>query len=350
MILGPATMGFLAARGVIAPHSAHPAPAMLTAQAGRPPQPVKQPIRDIAAAAVPQAAVPQAAPPAQNAQTQNAQARVPSASGANDPATTPASVNAIPPCDKPNGIGLSRIVQVDTTGGPEFGFQHRHGYEFLRDKEVVLTFDDGPAPRSTPVVLQALADTCLKAIFFEIGEQAKLHPEVTRQVIEAGMTVGTHTWSHKDLARNPYAKDIGSAQQEVEMGISAVHWAAAGGSVAPFFRFPDLQDSALLLSYFAERNIAVFSTDIDSRDFTMHKPEQVVDSVMRQLDKRGKGIILMHDLHLNTARALPDLLQRLKAGGYKIVHLMPQEALATIPKYDDLFEQNERSAFNNIRR
>ena len=63
------------------------------------------------------------------------------------------------------------------------------------------------------------------------------------------MTVGTHTWSHKDLARNPYAKDIEQAKQEIEMGISAVHMAAAGGKVAPFFRFPDLQHPPQLMSY-----------------------------------------------------------------------------------------------------
>ena len=109
------------------------------------------------------------------------------------------------------------------------------------------------------------------------------------------MTVGTHTWSHKDLARNPYAKDIDLAEQEIEMGISAVHMAAAGGPVAPFFRFPDLQHPPQLLEYLAQRNIGIFSTDIDSRDFKIHKPEQVIKSVMGQLEKRGKGIILMHD-------------------------------------------------------
>ena len=71
------------------------------------------------------------------------------------------------------------------------------------------------------------------------------------------MTVGTHTWSHKDLARNPYAKDVEQAKAEIEMGISAVHYGcAAGGKVAPFFRFPDLQHPPQLLSYLAERNIA----------------------------------------------------------------------------------------------
>ena len=130
--------------------------------------------------------------------------------------------------------GFLRVVEIDTTGGPGFGFETFKQYDFLRDKEVVLTFDDGPWPSSTPAVLKALADECLKATFFEIGEHATWHPEITKEVINAGMTVGTHTWSHKDLARNPYAKDIKLAEQEIEMGISAVHMAAASGKVAPF--------------------------------------------------------------------------------------------------------------------
>jgi peptidoglycan/xylan/chitin deacetylase (PgdA/CDA1 family) len=96
------------------------------------------------------------------------------------------------------------------------------------------------------------------------------------------MTVGTHTWSHKDLARNPYAKDPKKAEREIEMGNSSVHSAAAGGKVAPFFRFPYLQQSLQPTFYLAERNFAIFSTDIDARDFAMHKPEQVIDSVMSQ--------------------------------------------------------------------
>jgi peptidoglycan-N-acetylglucosamine deacetylase len=264
--------------------------------------------------------------------------------------TTPASpthspvtetTSAIPPCDKADGLGLSRIVQIDTTGGPQFGLQHLKGYDFLGDKEVVLTFDDGPWPGSTEAVLKALADQCLRATFFEIGEHASWHPAITKQVIDAGMTVGTHTWSHKDLARNPYATDPEKADWEIEMGNSAVHRAAAGENVAPFFRFPDLQTPRQLLSYFAERNIAIFSTDIDSRDFAMHKPEQVVHSVMTQLGKQGKGIVLLHDLHRNTAEALPELFRQLKMGGYKIVHLVPKEQLTTVAKYDEMFNRRE---------
>ena len=166
-------------------------------------------------------------------------------------------------CTKPGALGVSRVVEIDATGGPGFGFEHFKQYDFLRDKEVVLTFDDGPWPGNTDAVLKALADECLRATFFEIGKHATWHPEITKQVIEAGMTVGTHTWSHKDLARNPYAQDLEQAEQEIEMGNSAVQMAAAGAKVAPFFRFPDLQHPPQLLSYLAERNIAIFSTDID---------------------------------------------------------------------------------------
>jgi peptidoglycan/xylan/chitin deacetylase (PgdA/CDA1 family) len=264
------------------------------------------------------------------------------------PAETP-SASAIPRCDRAGGMGLSRIVQIDTTGGPEFGFQHLHGYDFLRDKEVVLTFDDGPWPGSTAAVLRALRDQCLKATFFEIGEHASWHPEITREVIEAGMTVGTHTWSHKDLARNPYAGDLERAEQEIELGNSAVHMAAAGGSIAPFFRFPDLQQTPQQLKYLAQRNVAIFSTDIDSRDFAMHKPEQVIKSVMKQLERRGKGIILLHDFHRNTAAALPELLNQLKNGGYKVVHMVPKAQLITISNYDAMLKDHKKLSANNLR-
>src|SRR5437016_6659236 len=133
-------------------------------------------------------------------------AAAPQAAPAPSPAVPPASAKA--PCANPNALGIARVVEIDTTGGPGFGFEHFKQYDFLRDKEVVLTFDDGPWPGNTPAVLKALTDECLKATFFEIGEHATWHPEITKQVIAAGMTVGTHTWSHKDLARNPYAKDI----------------------------------------------------------------------------------------------------------------------------------------------
>lgn len=366
--LGLAAFGVVSAQKA-ATNSASNAPVQVASLAQNVPAlPVRTPVKQIAQAAdsAPPAAPSSAAPaaaPGRVAQTTAAPAastappaNAPSAGAASGPAlasATPngarASTNGIPACDKPGGMGLSRIIEIDTTGGPGFGFEHFKQYDFLRDKEILLTFDDGPWPENTPAVLKALADNCLKATFFEIGEHATWHPEITKQVVEAGMTVGTHTWSHKDLARNPYASDLDLAKQEIEMGFSAVRAAAGGGPVAPFFRFPDLQHPPELLSYLAERNIATFSTDIDSFDFKMHKPDQVVKSVMTKLEKHGKGIILMHDFQRATAEALPELLRQLKAAGYKVVHVVPSQPVTTIAKYDDMIKQQDKLSTNNTR-
>ena len=356
MIMGLAAFGIVSvqkmstarSRATASNSPAMPAPQGASTAARRHPiNPVSQ-VAETGAEAAPAASAPTAPAPMPVAQaTQTTPVATPSAA-APQPQPAP-SATAIPACDKPGGMGLARIVEIDTTGGPGFGFEHFKQYDFLRDKEVVLTFDDGPWPGNTPAVLKALADECLKATFFEIGKHATWHPEITKQVIEAGMTVGTHTWSHKDLARNPYAKDIEQAKAEIEMGISAVHMAAASGKVAPFFRFPDLQHPPQLMSYLAERNIAVFSTDIDSRDFKLHKPEEVIKSVMGQLEKHGKGIILMHDFHRNTAEALPELIRQLKAGGYKVVHTVPKGEVTTVTKYDEMVRQQDKLSPNNTR-
>jgi len=148
--------------------------------------------------------------------------------------------------------------------------------------------------------------------------------------------------------RYRYASDLDLAKQEIEMGFSAVHQ-AADAPIAPFFRFPDLQHPPALLAYLGERNIATFSTDIDSFDFRLHKPEQVIQSVMSKLEKRGKGIILMHDFQRATAEALPELLRQLKAGGYKVVHLVPNKPVTTLAKYDAMVKQQDKLSSNNTR-
>jgi len=323
--------------------------------------PVAQPVSAQATRpSTPVVSVVQATPPsepnaparlAQNSPAAGTSAAATSAPAASTPAPapTPAPAKAIPVCNNPDAIGLSRVVEIDTTGGPAFGTEHFKQYDFLRDKEVVLTFDDGPWPENTPMVLKALKDNCIKATFFEIGEHATWRPDISRDVAAAGMTVGNHTWSHKDLAKNPYAKDIELAKQEIEMGVSAVHM-AIGGPTAPFFRFPDLQQPAELMTYLGTRNIAIFSTDIDTFDFKLRKPDDVVKSAMTKLAKNGKGILLMHDFQHNTAEALPELLRQLKAGGYKIVHMVPKDSVTTLPKYDDMVRaQDKYSASNNTR-
>jgi peptidoglycan/xylan/chitin deacetylase (PgdA/CDA1 family) len=199
------------------------------------------------------------------------------------------------------------------------------------------------------MVLKALQDNCTKATFFEIGEHVTWRPDLAKELAAAGMTIGSHTWSHKDLAKNPYANDIEQAKQEIEMGVSAVHM-AVGGPTAPFFRFPDLQQPRDLMPYLGTRNIAIFSTDIDTFDFKLRRPEDVIKSAMTKLARNGKGILLMHDFQHATGEAMPELLRQLKAGGYKIVHMVPKQPVTTLAKYDDMVRaQDKYSTSNNAR-
>jgi peptidoglycan/xylan/chitin deacetylase (PgdA/CDA1 family) len=249
------------------------------------------------------------------------------------PAPAPAPVQQTATCTNPNALGVSRVVEIDTTGGPGFGFDHFKQFDFLTDKEVVLTFDDGPWPVNTPAVLKALADECTKGLFFSVGKHATYHPEILRQVLAQGHTVGTHTWSHVNLNGKKMTEQM--AKDEVEKGISAVKW-ALGTNPSPFFRFPQLQHNPAIVSYFGTRNVAMFSTDIDSFDFRKGAtPEKIIETVMTRLDKLGKGIILMHDFQKHTGEAMPALLARLKAGGYKVVQMKAKTTLQTLPEYDE---------------
>jgi peptidoglycan-N-acetylglucosamine deacetylase len=242
----------------------------------------------------------------------------------------------------PNALGVSRVVEIDTTGGPGFGFEHFKTYDFLREGEVVLTFDDGPWPKNTPAVLAALAAHCTKAIFFPIGLHATYDPQILKQVAAAGHAVGSHTWCHQDLSKTKGTCLVNGKRQvweydpkdEIERGISAVHW-AVGGPTAPYFRFPALRQPPELIEYLGKRNIAIFSTDMDSFDFKMRKPEQVRQSVLTKLKKNGKGIVLMHDFQHATAEAAMALLGDLKAGGYKVVFMKPKDPVTTIASYDE---------------
>jgi peptidoglycan/xylan/chitin deacetylase (PgdA/CDA1 family) len=254
----------------------------------------------------------------------------PAATAATAPAPTPVAAKAN--CANPNAIGVSRVVQIDTTGGPGFGFEHFKQLDFLRDKEVVLTFDDGPWPVNTPSVLKTLAEECTKAIFFPIGKHATYYPEILKHVAEEGHTIGSHTWSHANLNNKKLTDD--QRKEEIEKGFSAVKW-ALGAAPSPLFRFPALQHPPTMVTYLGERNISIWSCDLDSFDFKASTAQKVIDTVMSKLDKNGKGIVLMHDFQKHTAEALPELMKRLKAGGYKIVQVKAKAPVTTIAQYDE---------------
>src|ERR1700737_679778 len=255
------------------------------------------------------------------------------------PAPVPHVATSCP--GNPDALGVSRVVEIDTTGGPGFGFEHFKAHDFLREGEIVLTFDDGPWPKNTPAVLAALAAHCTKAIFFPIGLHATYEPGILKQVAAAGHAIGSHTWCHQDLSKTKGTCLVNGKREsveydpkdEIEKGISAVHW-AVGGPTAPYFRFPALRQPQELIDYLGKRNIAIFSTDFDSFDFKMRKPEQVRKSVMEKLKKHGKGMVLMHVFQHATADAISQIPGDLKAGGYRVVQMRAKDQLASLPEYD----------------
>jgi len=250
----------------------------------------------------------------------------PKEAAAPPPPPAPAACKA-----NPDALGIARTVEIDTTGGPGFGLEQYKAHDFLMPKEVVLTFDDGPWPHTTRMVLDALAFHCAKATFFTIGKHAIWAPEILKEVAAAGHTIGAHTWSHANLGKLTPEK----AKEEIEKGFSAVKL-SLGAAPAPFFRFPFLQDPPQHVTYLGGRNIAIFSMDFDSFDFKFRNPDQLVKAVMEKLEKKGKGILLMHDFQQVTAKALPEILNQMKAKGYKIVHMKSKAPATTLAEFDDL--------------
>jgi peptidoglycan/xylan/chitin deacetylase (PgdA/CDA1 family) len=308
-------------------------------QSPAPARPVAAPVSTLAPVAAP-AAIPAPVVVAQApapAATRSAAAVPPAATPSAAPPSVPAARTPPPPCNNPKAMGVARTVEIDTTGGPGFGFEHFKNYDFLRENEVVLTFDDGPWLNNTPMVLKALAEECVRATFFAIGKHATYYPDILKQVGAGGHSIGSHTWSHQDLSKKTFEE----AKQEIEMGMSAVRM-SLGAPAAPFFRFPSLKHPPELVTYLGERNVGIFSTDFDSFDFKMRKPDQVIAAVLAKLKKHGKGIALMHDFQQATAHAVPEMLKQLKANGYKIVHMRPKDSLATLAQYDELVLKEQK--------
>ena len=231
----------------------------------------------------------------------------------------------------PGALGTARVMGIDPAVLPQVGTVQYPQTVPLRDHEVVLTFDDGPNPASTPQLLDALAAQCVKANFFLVGEHARAAPELVRREYEEGHAVGTHSQTHADLGKLPLA----DAEKEIQGGIAAANAALGVPNVAaPFFRAPYLSTNPALEQYLMKAGIMLWSIDVDPEDWRDITPQQMVVRTMTQLELKHSGIILMHDVQGHTAAAMPQLLQELKTHGYSVVHVVPgsaREAAAHAP-------------------
>lgn len=226
-------------------------------------------------------------------------------------------------CPRKGALGTSRILRVDAATFPRVGLKNFPQTLPLRDHEVVLTFDDGPWPPTTPKVLAALAQQCVHATFFLIGKPTSEHPELARRIAAEGHTIGHHTWTHYSLMRIPPA----DAVEQIDHGISAVEMALHGVATTtpstPFFRFPGFETTQATLDLLQSRGIAVFGADLWASDWNKMTPKQELRLLIDRLRVARKGIILLHDPKAQTAAMLPAFLRYLRHHGYHVVHVVP---------------------------
>ncbi|MBR0903596.1 polysaccharide deacetylase family protein [Bradyrhizobium liaoningense] len=229
-------------------------------------------------------------------------------------------------CPRKGALGTSRVLSVDAKTTPRVGLKSFPQTLPLADREVVLTFDDGPNPPTTSKVLAALAQECVRATFFLIGLHASQHPDMVKRIAREGHTIGHHTFSHPFMARIPFDK----AKSEIDRGIAADEKALNGVATTtpstPFFRFPYFESTQAQLDLLQGRGIVVFGADLWASDWTEITPEQELKLVTERLAASGKGIILFHDPKARTAAIMPAFLRYLRENGYRVVHIVPAAA------------------------
>ncbi len=223
-----------------------------------------------------------------------------------------------------NALGTSRTIVVDPREHSRIGLMDYAETLPLADKEVVLTFDDGPIPPHSTRILDILAAECVRATYFIVGEMAREYPAVVRRAYDEGHTIGTHSMNHP-LRFRAQSVDRGNAQ--IDDGIAATA-AALGGAdkVAPFFRFPGFGHTTAGHEHAAERGLQVWGADFSGDDWHKIGGREVARRALQRLEAKGKGMILLHDIHARTVEALPIILEELKARGYRIVHIVPASA------------------------
>ncbi len=226
-------------------------------------------------------------------------------------------------CTRSGVLGTSRTMAIDAETYPRVGLKSFPQTLPLADKEIVLTFDDGPFPPTTSKILAALAGECVRATFFLIGRSAEANSDIVKRIAAAGHSIGHHTWSHRNLSSIGQAAAIAEIDRGIEADERALHGAAKRGASTLFFRFPGFASTPSLLDSLKSRRIAVFGADLWASDWNVMGPQQELRLLIQRVESARRGIILLHDTKAQTAAMLPAFLQYLRRNGYKIVHIVP---------------------------
>ena len=173
--------------------------------------------------------------------------------------------------------------------------------------EVLFTFDDGPNPRTTPHILDTLAQHHIHAVFFMVGEMAgNKSPRVAaliQRILREGHVIATHTMKHTDLCR----KSEEAAVRDLDDGKATVE--AAAGVPTAWFRTPYGSRCTRVEKLLEERHLHHFHWDLDPQEWKHNDSAKAIKYVTTELGKMsGRSVLLMHDIKTATVKALPEIL------------------------------------------
>ncbi len=180
--------------------------------------------------------------------------------------------------------------------------------------EIALSFDDGPHPRLTPIILDILEEYGIKATFFMVGENVKYYPDAARAVVEAGHEIGNHTFSHRKFGR--------MNEHEMLDEIASCEDAISSVSETPvhFIRPPEGQMNDTMRRVIGTLDYRIILWDVDTRDWAHTPPAEISRHILETV--QAGDIILMHDFighDSPTPEALRMVLPELIARGYRFV-------------------------------
>jgi len=177
-----------------------------------------------------------------------------------------------------------------------------------KGKVVALTFDDGPDPILTPRLLKILKKNHVNATFFEVGQSVSRYPKITKAVLAAGNELGNHSWNHPDFNAVGTAKTV----SQITRTNRAIYQAT--GQLPQLVR-PPYGNITAAEGRAIEQPIIRWS--VDSRDWSYLNKNKDIQSVLGAT--RNGSIVLMHDIHAPSVAAVPTIIHRLKAKGYRFV-------------------------------
>lgn len=218
--------------------------------------------------------------------------------------------------DDDDGRNAAEETASESDAGAEHAVNGNDG-DYSGKKLLALTFDDGPDENYTPQILDLLKQYKVKATFFLVGLQADKYPEMAQRIAEEGHSIGSHSWSHKDLTRldgEALAEEITGAQSAI---------AAAIGTEPHLFRAPYGALDDEVTATVREFDLTHVRWNIDPRDWA---GTSVADMEKNILDNvRPGAVVLLHSFggrkHAieNTIELLPQLIGQLEDEGYTLV-------------------------------